>query len=150
MGKTIAENRKARHNYFIEETLEGGLVLTGTEVKSLRNGRANIAESYASPEGDELWLINSHIAEYKQGNRNNHEPTRRRKILLKRREIERLAGARNKEGMTLVPLKLYFNDRGLVKLQIGLAKGKKQHDKRETQKNRDWQRQKERLLRAKG
>jgi SsrA-binding protein len=150
VGKTIAENRKARHNYFIEDTMEGGLVLTGTEVKSLRNGRANIAESYASPEDGELWLINSHISEYKQGNRHNHEPTRRRKILLKRREIERLAGARNKEGMTLVPLRLYFNDRGLVKLLIGLAKGKKQVDKRQTQKDRDWQRQKERLMRQKG
>lgn len=150
MGKTIAENRKARHNYFIEDTLEGGLVLTGTEVKSLRSGRANIAESYASPEQDELWLINAHIAEYKQGNRNNHEPTRRRKILLKRREIDRLSAARGQQGITLVPLKLYFNDRGFVKLQIGLAKGKKQHDKRQTEKDRDWQRQKQRLLREKG
>lgn len=150
MGKTIAENRKARHNYFIEDTLEGGLVLTGTEVKSLRTGRANIAESYASPEDGELWLINAHIAEYKQGNRHNHEPRRRRKILLRRREIDRLASARAKDGMTLVPLKLYFNDRGWVKLQIGLAKGKKTYDKRQTQKDRDWQRQKERLMRAKG
>lgn len=150
MGKTIAENRKARHNYFIEDTLEGGLVLTGTEVKSLRSGRANIAESYASPEQDELWLINAHIAEYKQGNRNNHEPTRKRKILLRRREIDRLAAARGQQGITLIPLKLYFNDRGYVKLQIGLAKGKKQHDKRQTEKDRDWQRQKQRLLRDKG
>ena len=150
MGKTIAENRKARHNYFIEDTLEGGLVLTGTEVKSLRSGRANIAESYASPEQDELWLINAHIAEYKQGNRHNHEPTRKRKILLRRREIDRLAAARGQQGITLIPLKLYFNDRGYVKLQIGLAKGKKHHDKREAQKDRDWQRQKERLMRAKG
>ncbi len=125
MGKTIAENRKARHNYFIEDTLEGGLVLTGTEVKSLRSGRANIAESYASPEQDELWLINAHIAEYKQGNRNNHEPTRRRKILLKRREIDRLSAARGQQGLTLIPLKLYFNDRGFVKLQIGLAKARR-------------------------
>ncbi len=150
MGKTIAENRKARYNYFIEDTLEAGLVLTGTEVKSLRFGRANIAESYASPEQDELWLINANIPEYKGGNRHNHEPTRRRKILLKRREINRLAGARNREGMTLVPLKLYFNDRGLVKLMIGLAKGKKVHDKRQTEKDRDWQRQKQRLMREKG
>ena len=150
MGKTIAENRKARHNYFIEDTLEGGLVLTGTEVKSLRSGRANIAESYASPEQDELWVINAHIAEYKQGNRNNHEPTRKRKILLRRREIDRLAAARGQQGITLIPLKLYFNDRGYVKLQIGLAKGKKQHDKRQTEKDRDWQRQKQRLLREKG
>lgn len=150
MGKTIAENRKARHNYFIEDTMEGGLVLTGTEVKSLRTGRANIAESYASAEGDEMWLINAHIAEYKAGNRNNHQPTRRRKILLKRREINRLAAARGQQGMTLVPLKLYFNDRGFVKLLIGLAKGKKSHDKRQTQKDRDWKRQKERLMREKG
>lgn len=150
MGKTIAENRKARYNYFIEDTLEGGLMLTGTEVKSLRTGQATIAESYASAEQDELWLINANIPEYTQGNRNNHEPKRRRKILLKRREIDRLAAARAREGMTLVPLKLYFNDRGMVKLLIGVAKGKKVHDKRETEKNRDWQRQKQRLMREKG
>ncbi len=150
MGRTIAENRKARYNYFIEDTMEAGIVLTGTEVKALRQGRANIAESYASPEGDELWLINAHIPEYKAGNRHNHEPTRRRKLLLKRREIDRLAGARNKQGMTLVPLKLYFNDRGLAKLSVGLARGKKQHDKRATEKDRDWQRQKQRLMREKG
>jgi len=130
--------------------MEAGIVLTGTEVKALRQGRANIAESYASPEGDELWLINAHIPEYNAGNRNNHEPTRRRKLLLKRREIERLAIARNKQGMTLVPLKLYFNDRGLAKLTVGLAKGKKQHDKRATEKDRDWNRQKQRLIREKG
>lgn len=150
MGRTIAENRKARYNYFIEDTMEAGIVLTGTEVKALRQGRANIAESYASPEGDELWLINAHIPEYKAGNRHNHEPTRRRKLLLKRKEIERLAGARNKQGMTLVPLKLYFNDRGLAKLSVGLAKGKKLHDKRATEKDRDWNRQKQRLMREKG
>lgn len=150
MGKTIAENRKARHNYFIEDTLEAGIMLTGTEVKSLRFGRANIAESYVSPEQDELWLINAHIAEYSAGNRHNHEPTRRRKLLMKRREIGRLTGARQREGMTLIALKLYFNDRGMVKLQVGLAKGKKQHDKRQTEKDRDWQRQKERVIRAKG
>lgn len=130
--------------------MEAGIVLTGTEVKALRQGRANIAESYASPEGDELWLINAHIPEYKAGNRHNHEPTRRRKLLLKRKEIERLAGARNKQGMTLVPLKLYFNDRGLAKLSVGLAKGKKLHDKRATEKDRDWNRQKQRLIREKG
>ena len=150
MGRTIAENRKARYNYFIEDTMEAGIVLTGTEVKALRQGRANIAESYASPEGDELWLINAHIPEYKAGNRHNHKPTRRRKLLLKRKEIERLAGARNKQGMTLVPLKLYFNDRGLAKLSVGLAKGKKLHDKRATEKDRDWNRQKQRLIREKG
>jgi SsrA-binding protein len=150
VGRTIAENRKARYNYFIEDTMEAGIVLTGTEVKALRQGRANIAESYASPEGDELWLINAHIPEYKAGNRHNHEPTRRRKLLLKRKEIERLAGARNKQGMTLVPLKLYFNDRGLAKLSVGLAKGKKLHDKRATEKDRDWNRQKQRLIQEKG
>lgn len=150
MGRVVAENRKARHNYFIEETVEAGIVLTGTEVKSLRAGRANIAESYASPEYGELWLINAHIAEYKQGNIHNHDPKRPRKLLMKKREIARLIGARQKEGMTLVPLKLYFNDRGLAKLLVGIAKGKKQHDKRQTQKDRDWQRQKQRLLREKG
>ena len=149
-GRVIAENRKARHNYFIEDTVEAGIMLTGTEVKALRQGRANIAESYASPEGNEMWLINANIPEYRAGNRFNHEPTRRRKLLLRRREIGRLAGARQREGMTLVPLKLYFNDRGLAKLLIGIARGKKQHDKRETEKNRDWQRQKERLMRDKG
>nr|WP_277422311.1 SsrA-binding protein SmpB [Minwuia thermotolerans] len=150
MGRVVAENRKARHNYFIEDTMEAGLVLTGTEVKSLRAGRANIAESYASPEGGELWLINAHIPEYKQGNRNNHEPRRPRKLLMRSREIGRLIGARQKEGMTLVPLKLYFNDRGIAKLLLGVARGKKQHDKRQAQKDKDWQRQKQRLLRAKG
>ncbi len=130
--------------------MEAGLVLTGTEVKSLRAGRANIAESYASPEGGELWLINAHIPEYKQGNRNNHEPRRPRKLLMRSREIGRLIGARQKEGMTLVPLKLYFNDRGIAKLLLGVARGKKQHDKRQAQKDKDWQRQKQRLLRAKG
>ncbi len=130
--------------------MEAGLVLTGTEVKSLRAGRANIAESYASPERGELWLINAHIPEYKQGNRNNHEPRRPRKLLMRSREIGRLIGARQKEGMTLVPLKLYFNDRGIAKLMLGVAKGKKQHDKRQSQKDKDWQRQKQRLLRAKG
>lgn len=150
MGRVIAENRKARHNYFIEDTMEAGLVLTGTEVKALRAGRANIAESYASPEGGELWLINAHIPEYKQGNRNNHEPRRPRKLLMRSREIGRLIGARQKEGMTLVPLKLYFNDRGIAKLMLGVARGKKQHDKRQSEKDKDWQRQKQRLLRAKG
>ncbi|PJK30604.1 SsrA-binding protein [Minwuia thermotolerans] len=150
VGRVVAENRKARHNYFIEDTMEAGLVLTGTEVKSLRAGRANIAESYASPEGGELWLINAHIPEYKQGNRNNHEPRRPRKLLMRSREIGRLIGARQKEGMTLVPLKLYFNDRGIAKLLLGVARGKKQHDKRQAQKDKDWQRQKQRLLRAKG
>jgi SsrA-binding protein len=153
-GKTIAENRKARHDYFIEEEFEAGLVLTGTEVKSLRNGKASIAESYASPEdgpaGTELWLINSNIPEYKQGNRENHPPKRNRKLLLHRREVDKLTGAVERKGYTIVPLRLYFNDRGMAKMKIGLAKGKDSADKRDTQKKRDWNRQKQRLLRDLG
>ena len=148
--KTVAENRKARYNYAVEDTLEAGLMLQGTEVKALRTGKANIAESYASYEGDEMWLINSYIPEYLQGNRNNHEPRRRRKLLLSRREIDRLAAATAREGMTVVPLKLYFNERGRAKLELALAKGKKVHDKRETEKRRDWNREKSRLLRDRG
>lgn len=148
--KNIAENRKARYDFAVEDTFEAGLMLTGTEVKSLRNGKANIAESYASFEDDEMWLINSYIPEYLQANRNNHEPRQRRKLLLSKREIVRLAMAINRDGMTIVPLKLYFNDRGRAKLQIALAKGKKNHDKRETEKKRDWNREKSRLLRDRG
>jgi SsrA-binding protein len=149
-GKLVAENRKARFNYDIEEKLEAGIVLVGSEVKSLRTGKANIAESYAASEGGELYLINAHIAEYTQAGRANHEPTRRRKLLVHRREMGRLAGAIKKEGMTLVPLKLYFNARGIAKVELGLGKGKKLHDKRETEKKRDWDRQKGRLMREKG
>ena len=149
-GKTIAENRRARFDYFLEEPFEAGLVLTGSEVKSLRTGRANIAESYASMEGGELWLINSYLPEYLQANRFNHETRRRRKLLLSKREIHRLRVAINREGMTLVPLKVYFNDVGRAKLELALAKGKKLHDKRETEKERDWNRQKGRLLRDRG
>lgn len=145
--KLAAENRKARHEYFIEETLEAGVVLLGTEVKSLREGRANIAESYASVEGGELWLINSFIPAYLQANRFNHEERRRRKLLVRSRQLARLASAVQREGMTIVPLKLYFNERGRAKLEIGLAKGKKLHDKRATEKERDWNREKQRLLR---
>jgi len=149
-GKLVAENRKARFNYDIEEKLEAGIALLGSEVKSLRTGKANIAESYAASEGGELYLINAHIAEYTQAGRANHEPTRRRKLLVHRREMGRLAGAIKKEGMTLVPLKLYFNARGIAKVELGLGKGKKLHDKRETEKKRDWDRQKCRLMREKG
>ncbi len=149
-NRMIAENRKARFNYEVLDTVEAGLVLTGTEVKSLREGQANIQESYASAEGGEIWLINSYIPEYLQGNRFNHEPRRNRKLLLNKREIAKLAAAVEKEGMTMVPLKLYFNDRGRAKLLIGVAKGKKIHDKRETEKKRDWDRQKARLLREHG
>ena len=133
-GKLVAENRKARFNYDIEEKLEAGIVLTGSEVKSLRAGRANIAESYATEEGGELYLINAHIAEYAGAARDGHAPTRPRKLLLHAREIARLIGAVNRQGMTLVPLKLYFNARGIAKVQLGLAKGKKLHDKRDTEK----------------
>jgi SsrA-binding protein len=149
-GKLVAENRRARYDYEITETLEAGLVLVGTEVKSLREGRANIAESYVSPEDGEMWLINADIPEYRFGNRFNHEPRRRRKLLMHRREIERWTQAVQRQGMTIVPLKMYFNDKGIVKLLIGLARGKKKHDKRETEKQRDWQRQKARLMRQFG
>jgi SsrA-binding protein len=149
-GKLVAENRKARFNYEIEEKLEAGIQLLGSEVKSLRTGKANIADAYASSEGGELYLINAHIAEYTQSGRAHHDPTRRRKLLLHRREMGRLAGAIQKEGMTLVPLKLYFNARGIAKVELGLGKGKKLHDKRETEKKRDWDRQKGRLMREKG
>lgn len=148
--KSIAENRKARYNYLIEDTFEAGLMLTGTEVKSLRVGKANIAESYASYEDGEMWLINAHIPEYLQGNRYNHEPRRKRKLLLSKREINRLSMAVSRDGMTLIPLKLYFNERGLAKLQLALGKGKKNHDKRQTEKQRDWNREKGRLLRERG
>lgn len=150
VNKIVAENRKARFNYEIVDTYEAGLVLTGTEVKSLREGKANIAESYASDEGEEIWLINSHLPEYLQANRFNHEPRRRRKLLLSKREINRLRASINREGMTLVPLKIYFNEKGRAKLELALAKGKKLHDKRETSAERDWQRDKARLLRDKG
>ena len=149
-GKVVAENRKARFNYEIVETFGTGLVLTGTEVKSLREGKANIADSYANEEGGELWLINSYIPEYLQANQFNHEPRRRRKILVKLREIARLGMAVQRDGMTLVPLKIYFNNKGMAKLQLALAKGKKLHDKRQTQKERDWNRDKSRLLRDRG
>lgn len=149
-NRLIAENRKARFNYEVVDTVEAGLVLTGTEVKSLRQGQANIQEAYASAERGEIWLINSYIPEYLQGNRFNHEPRRNRKLLFNKREIGRLASAVEKEGMTMVPLKLYFNDRGRAKLLVGIAKGRKVHDKREAQKQRDWDRQKARLLREHG
>jgi SsrA-binding protein len=149
-GKLVAENRKARFNYEIEETIEAGLVLTGSEVKSLRSGKATITESYASNEGGELHLINAHIAEYPGAARDGHAPNRPRKLLLHAREVSRLLGAIQREGMALVPLRLYFNARGIAKVQLGLGKGKKLHDKRETEKKRDWERQKGRLMRAKG
>ena len=146
VNKIVAENRKARFNYEIIDTYEAGLVLTGTEVKSLREGKANIAESYATDEGGEMWLINSYLPEYLQANRFNHEPRRRRKLLLSKREAHRLQSAINRDGMTLIPLKIYFNDRGRAKLELALGKGKKLHDKRESEKERDWNRQKSRIM----
>ena len=149
-GKLIAENRRARYDYFVENTFEAGLCLTGTEVKSLRNGRANIAESYAAVEGREIVLINANIPEYGPANRFNHEPKRPRKLLLHRKEIDKLIGAVQRDGRTLAPLKLYFNDKGRVKLQLALATGKKAHDKRAATAERDWKREQGRLMRDKG
>jgi SsrA-binding protein len=149
-SKTVAENRKARFSYEVLDTYEAGLALTGTEVKSLREGKANIQESYASVEGGEIWLINSYLPEYLQGNRFNHEPRRRRKLLLNKREMARLAQGFEREGMTMVPLKIYFNERGRAKLLLAIARGKKLHDKRETEKERDWGREKARLLKERG
>ena len=149
-GKLIAENRRARFDYFLEQTFEAGLALTGSEVKSLRNGRANIAESYAAVEGDQIVLVNADIPPYAQANRFNHEPRRPRKLLLHRKEIERLIGAVQREGRTIVPTKLYWSDKGMAKLEVALAKGKKVHDKRETAAERDWQRDKARLMKDLG
>ncbi len=149
-NQLVADNRKARHNYEFIDVLEAGLMLTGTEVKSLRNGQANIAESYATEENGEIWLINSYIPEYLEGNRNNHNPRRHRKLLLNKKEMSKLMIGVAREGMTIVPNKLYFNDRGIAKLQIALAKGRQAHDKRQVAKKRDWDREKSRLLRDKG
>jgi SsrA-binding protein len=150
VGKLVAENRRARFDYMIEDVLEAGLVLTGTEVKALRAGRANIAESYASPERGELFLINSYIPEYAPASQFNHSPRRPRKLLVKRRELNKLMGAVDREGRTIVPLKLYFNEKGRAKLELAVAKGKKTADKRATSKDRDWKRQQARLLRDRG
>ena len=149
-SKTIAENRRARFDYFLEDNTEAGLVLTGTEIKALRDGRANIAESYAAVEGREIVLINSDIPPYKQANRFNHEPRRHRKLLLHRKQIDKLIGAVQRDGRTIIPVRLYLNEKGKAKLEIALAKGKKLHDKREASAERDWQRDKARLLRDKG
>jgi SsrA-binding protein len=146
----VAQNRKARHNYQIEESLEAGLVLTGTEVKSLRQGRASIVEAYAADQQGELYLFNSHIPMYDAAGRFNHQPKRLRKLLLHNRELARLIGLIRREGYTLVPLSLYFNERGIAKVELGLARGKRKADKRETEKRRDWQRQKARLMRERG
>jgi SsrA-binding protein len=148
--KTVAENRRARFEYFIEETFEAGIALTGTEVKSLRFGEGSIAESYAEVRDGEAWLVNANIPEFSHGNRFNHVPKRPRKLLLHAREIEKLLGAVERKGMTMVPLSIYFNARGRAKVELALAKGKQAHDKRQTLKDRDWQRDKARLLRERG
>lgn len=149
-AKIAAENRRARFDYFIEETFEAGIALTGTEVKSLRFGEGSIAEAYAEVRDGEAWLINANIPEFSHGNRFNHEPKRPRKLLLHTREIERLLGAVERKGMTLVPLSIYFNARGRAKVELALAKGKQAHDKRQTIKERDWKRDKARIMRERG
>jgi SsrA-binding protein len=148
--KLIAENRRARFDYFLDDKIEAGLVLTGTEVKALREGKANIAESYASAEGRELMLVNAYIPEYGNANRFNHEPRRHRKLLLHRRQIDKLIAAVQREGRTIVPTRLYFDEKGRVKLELALAKGKKVHDKRATEAERDWKRDQARLMRERG
>jgi SsrA-binding protein len=149
-NRIVAENRRARHNYFIEDDLEAGIMLEGSEVKSLRNGKANIAESYATVEGGELWLINGYIPAYAQARTFGHDERRRRKLLVNKRELSKLWQGIGREGMTLVPLQIYFNEKGRAKLLLGIAKGKKMADKRETEKKRDWAREKARVLRARG
>jgi SsrA-binding protein len=148
--KVVADNRRARYDYFLDDTVEAGLVLTGSEVKALRLGRANIAESYASAEGRELVLINAYIPEFGPASRFNHEPRRHRKLLLHRKQIDRMIAAVQREGRTIVPTKLYFDDKGRAKLELAMAKGKKLHDKRQTEADRDWARDKARLMRDKG
>lgn len=146
--QVVASNRKARHDYHIDDSFEAGLILTGTEVKSLRNGKGNIRDAYATVDNDEVWLINSYIEEYKQGNRYNHSPTRHRKLLLNKREIKKLIGALKTKGVTLIPLSLYFNERGIAKLEMGVATGKKKYEKREAIKERDWKREQARVLKG--
>ncbi len=149
-GKLIAENRRAKFDYFLEETFEAGISLTGSEVKSLRLGKANIAESYASADGAQLTLVNAYIPEYGPANRFNHEPRRPRRLLLHRKQIDRLLGAIRRDGRTIVPVRLYWNDKGLAKLEVALAKGKTAPDKRQTTADRDWKREQGRLMRDKG
>lgn len=149
-AKVVADNRRAFYEYFVEEKFEAGIELHGTEVKSLRTGEGSIAESYAMVEDEEVFLVNSNIPQYAKGGYTNHEPRRRRRLLLKKREIAKLNGAITRQGLTLVPLSIYFNGRGKAKVELALAKGKKVHDKRETIKQRDWNRDKQRLLRNHG
>ena len=148
--KVVAENRRARYEYFLEEFFEAGIALTGTEVKSLRFGDGSIAESYAEVKDGEVWLVNANVPEFSHGNRFNHEPKRPRKLLLRERQIEKMRNAVSREGMTLIPLSVYFNGRGRAKVELALAKGKKLHDKRDTEKARDWKREQGRIMRERG
>ncbi|HRI76004.1 MAG TPA: SsrA-binding protein SmpB [Alphaproteobacteria bacterium] len=150
-NKTVAQNRRARFDYFIEDVVEAGIMLTGTEVKSLRSGQASVSESYAGVEGSEIFLINAYIPEYNKAHvKMQHEVRRPRKLLLHKNQMSRLIGAVNRKGTTLIPLSIYFNSRGIAKVELGIATGKKQHDKRETEKKRDWQREKARVMRERG
>jgi SsrA-binding protein len=149
-NRVVADNRKARFHYEITDTLEAGIALTGTEVKSLRLGKATIGEAYAGPSGEELFLFNAYIPEYLQANQFNHETRRPRRLLLHKRQIDKLIGATQREGYTVIPLKVYFNERGRAKVELGLGRGKKLHDKRETERQRDWDRERGRLMRDKG
>jgi SsrA-binding protein len=150
-NKTVATNRRARFDYFIEETLEAGIILTGTEVKSLRSGQASINESYAGAQGSEILLLNAYIPEYNKAHvKMQHEVRRPRKLLLHKRQMDKLIGSVQRKGATIVPVSIYFNARGIAKVELGIASGKKQHDKRETEKKRDWQREKARVMRDKG
>ncbi|MBT6095841.1 MAG: SsrA-binding protein SmpB [Rhodospirillaceae bacterium] len=149
-GNVAAQNRRARHDYLIQETIEAGIMLLGSEVKSLRDGKASIGEAYATEEHGELWLINAYIPEYSGASAFGHEPRGKRKLLVHRREMGKLLAAQQRKGMTLVPMKIYFNDRGIAKVLLGLGEGKKHHDKRQSTKERDWDRQKSRLMRDKG
>ena len=149
-NRVVADNRKARFNYEIVDTLEAGIALTGTEVKSLRQGKATIGEAYAGPSGNELFLFNAYIPEYLQANRFNHETRRPRRLLLHKRQIDKFLGATQREGFTVIPLKIYFNEKGRAKVELGLGRGKKLHDKRESERKRDWAREKGRLMRDRG
>lgn len=150
-NKTVAQNRRARFDYFIEDVVEAGIMLTGTEVKSLRSGQASVSESYAGVEGSEIFLINAYIPEYNKAHiKMQHEVRRPRKLLLHKNQMSKLIGAVNRKGTTLIPLSIYFNSRGIAKVELGIATGKKQHDKRETEKKRDWQREKARVMRERG
>ena len=149
-GRVVAQNRKARHDYFIDDSLETGIILLGSEVKALRAGRGSLVDAWAGDKAGEMWLFNAHIPAYEAANRFNHEPRRPRKLLVKARERDRLLGAVQRQGVTLVPLAIYFNERGLAKVELGTARGKRKYDKRQTEKDRDWKRQQSRLLRDRG